>query len=140
MNGTRLKKTEPYALVPSGFEDLETDWHMSPAIVSGGHVFLTGFNGCPVDGAPPDDAEAQMRIAFDTVAEVLAAGGLDWRHVVDMTSYHVGLADHLDLFKSVRATYVRRPYPAWTAIEVAGFAMQGVIVELKVVARLPGTA
>ena len=140
MNGTRLKKTEPYALVPSGFENLETGWHMSPAIVSGDHVFLTGFNGCPLDGPPPADPQAQMRIAFDTVAEVLGARGLDWGHVVDMTSYHVGLADHLDLFKSVRATYVRRPYPAWTAIEVAGFAMQDVIVELKVVARLPGAA
>ena len=81
-----------------------------------------------------------MRIAFDTVSEVLATGGLDWSHVVDMTSFHVGLADHLALFKSVRAAYVHRPYPAWTAIEVAGFATPGVIVELKVVARMPDTS
>lgn len=136
MSGTPLKRTEPYTIVPKGFEDLTRDWHMSPALVSHGHVFLTGFNGCPVDGPPPTDPVQQMRIAFDTVAEVLAASGMDWSDVVDMTSFHIGLAEHLEAFKSLRAQYVTAPYPAWTAIEVAGFATAGVIIELKVVARL----
>lgn len=136
MSGTPLKKTDPRAIVPGGMQDLVKDWRMSPAIVSGNHVFLTGFNGCPLDGPPPADPVAQIRIAFDTVSEVLTASGLDWRSVVDMTSYHVGLRDHLEDFKAIRAEYVHEPYPAWTAIEVAGFATDGVIVELKVVARL----
>lgn len=125
----------PRAIVPNSMRDLVKDWRMSPGLVSGDHVFLTGFNGCPVDGPPPADPMAQMRIAFDTVAEVLAEGGLDWGHIVDMTSFHVGLGDHLEIFKAIRAEYVREPYPAWTAIEVAGFATPGVVVELKVVAR-----
>ncbi|WP_299744351.1 RidA family protein [uncultured Tateyamaria sp.] len=131
-----MKKTEPRAIVPDGMQDLVQNWRMSPAIVSGDHVFLTGFNGCPLDGPPPADPVAQMRIAFDTVSEVLAAGGLDWSAVVDMTSFHIGLRDHLEDFKAICAEYVCQPYPAWTAIEVAGFATDGVIVELKVVARL----
>ncbi|WP_254684867.1 RidA family protein [Tateyamaria omphalii] len=135
-----MKKTEPRAIVPDDMRDLVRDWRMSPALVSGDHVFLTGFNGCPVDGPPPADPVAQMRVAFDTVTDVLAADGLDWSSVVDMTSFHVGLRDHLEDFKAIRAEYVRQPYPAWTAIEVAGFAADGVIVELKIVARLPGRA
>ncbi|WP_299773332.1 RidA family protein [uncultured Tateyamaria sp.] len=131
-----MKKTEHRAIVPDGMQDLVQNWRMSPAIVSGDHVFLTGFNGCPLDGPPPTDPVAQMRIVFDTVSEVLAADGLDWSAVVDMTSFHVGLRDHLEDFKAIRAEYVCQPYPAWTAIEVAGFATDGVIVELKVVARL----
>ena len=131
-----MKKTEPRAIVPDTMQDLLRDWHMSPGIVSGDHVFLTGFNGCPVDGPPPPSAKAQFRIAFDTVAEVLAAGGLGWGDVVDMTSFHIGLRDHLEAFKALRAEYVRAPYPAWTAIEVAGFATDDVVIELKVVARL----
>ncbi|WP_261385881.1 Rid family hydrolase [Tateyamaria omphalii] len=119
-------------------QDLVRDWRMSPALVSGDHVFLTGFNGCPVDGPPPADPVAQMRVAFDIVTEVLAAGGMDWNYVVDMTSFHVGLRDHLEAFKAVRASYVQQPFPAWTAIDVAGFATDGVIVELKIVARLTG--
>ncbi|WP_223274873.1 RidA family protein [Tateyamaria sp. syn59] len=133
-----MKKTERGVIVPEGMQDLVRDWRMSPARVSGDHVFLTGFNGCPVDGPPPSDPVAQMRVAFDTVTAVLAAGDLDWSNVVDMTSFHVGLRDHLEDFKTIRAGYVQQPYPAWTAIEVAGFATDGVIVELKIVARLPG--
>ena len=60
----------PRAIVPNSMRDLVKDWRMSPGLVSGDHVFLTGFNGCPVDGPPPADPTAQMRIAFDTVAEV----------------------------------------------------------------------
>ena len=77
-----------------------------------------------------------MIIAFDKVVEVLAEAGLGWSDVVDMTSFHVGLAAHLDKFKTIRARYVTRPYPAWTAIECAGFAIPGVLVELKVTAAL----
>ena len=58
-------------------------------------------------------------------------------HLVEMTSYHVGLRDHLEVFKSVRDSYVVEPYPAWTAIEVAGFVREGAIVEIRVIARAP---
>lgn len=109
---------------------------MSPGIVSNGHVFLTGFNGCPLDGPPSPDPETQIITAFDAVEMVLAQAGLGFGDVIEMTSYHVGLANHLILFRTLRAARVSRPYPAWTALEVTGFATPGVIVELKVVARL----
>ena len=132
-----MKKTE---IIPAGLEGLVRDWHASPGILSGGHLFVNGFNGCPVDGVPSPDPETQMVTAFDKVGLVLAEAGLGWADVVDMTTFHVGLADHLDLFKTVRARFVRPPYPAWTAIECAGFAIPGVIVELKVTAALRDTA
>lgn len=123
-------------LIPPDMATLEEAWCMSPGLISNGHVFLTGFNGCPVDGLPAQDPETQITTAFDAIERVLAEVGLDFSDVIDMTSYHVGLAEHLALFKQLRAARVRRPYPAWTAIEVAGFATPDVIVELKVVARL----
>ncbi|MEL7099822.1 MAG: RidA family protein [Pseudomonadota bacterium] len=132
-----MKKTE---IIPKGMEGLVQGWHASPGIVSGGHLFVNGFNGCPVGGVPSPEPEAQMVTAFDKVGAVLAKAGLAWGDVVDMTTFHVGLATHLELFKSVRARYVRAPYPAWTAIECAGFAIPGVIVELKVVAALRDAA
>ncbi|WP_299673640.1 Rid family hydrolase [uncultured Roseobacter sp.] len=128
--------TELRALIPDEMAALEQDWRMSPGLISGDHVFLTGFNGCPLEGPPPPEPEIQIETAFEAVKTVLAEAGLDFTDVVDMTSYHLGLADHLTLFRQIRAARVRPPYPAWTAIEVAGFATPGVIVELKVVARL----
>ncbi|WP_299476092.1 Rid family hydrolase [uncultured Roseibium sp.] len=51
-----------------------------------------------------------------------------------MTSYHVDLRAHFETFRAVRSEYVREPYPAWTAIEVAGLRREGAVVEIRVVA------
>ncbi|WP_287099546.1 Rid family hydrolase [Mesorhizobium sp.] len=110
---------------------------MSPAVECNGLVFLTGFNGVPLEGELSYDPATQIRAAFAQVDMVLQEGGMSFDDLVEMTSYHVGLRNHLELFKKIRAEHVREPYPAWTAIEVAGFASEGVIVELKVVARRP---
>ena len=114
------------------------DWRMSPGLAAGGFLFLTGFTGVTPEGSLSPDPEAQFRAAFGQVARVLEEAGLDFGHVVEMTSYHVGLRDHLALFRAVRAEYVREPYPAWTAIEVAGFASEGSLIEIRVIARQAG--
>ena len=107
---------------------------MSPGILSGGHLFLTGMTGGGPDGRMPEDPEAQMRNAFDKIGAVLAEAGLTFRSIVEMTSYHVGLRGHFDLFDSVRLAYLEEPYPAWTAVEVAGLRREGAIVEIRVIA------
>ena len=123
------------AIVPRELQPYYDDWKMSPGHLSGDHLFLTGFTGADAEGALPADPEAQMRNAFDKVGAVLREAGLDFGGLVEMTTYHVGLKDHLDLFKAVRAEYVQEPYPAWTAIEVAGFVREGAIVEIRAIAR-----
>lgn len=123
------------AIVPEAMQPLYDDWRMSPGLACNGFVFLTGLNGVWPDGRVSSDPARQIKDAFAQVELVLHEAGLNFGHVVEMTSYHVGLRDHLNLFKSLRADYVREPYPAWTAIEVAGFASEGVIVELRVIAR-----
>ena len=123
------------AIVPPAMQALYDDWRMAPGLACNGFLFLTGLNGVWPDGRLSADPEQQIRDAFAQVGQVLAEAGLHFGHVVEMTSYHVGLRDHLDLFKAVRAEHVREPYPAWTALEVAGFASEGVIVELRVIAR-----
>ncbi|RWC09766.1 MAG: RidA family protein [Mesorhizobium sp.] len=125
------------AIVPPKMRSLCEDWRMSPAVERNGLVFLTGFNGVPLEGELSYDPATQIRAAFAQVDMVLQEGGMSFDDLVEMTSYHVGLRNHLELFKKIRAEHVREPYPAWTAIEVAGFASEGVIVELKVVARRP---
>lgn len=110
---------------------------MSPAVECNGFVFLTGFNGMPLEGELSSDPATQIRAAFAQVEMVLQEGGISFDDVVEMTSYHVGLRGHLEVFKKIHAEHVREPYPAWTAIEVAGFASEGVIIELKIVARIP---
>ncbi|WP_226803962.1 RidA family protein [Amylibacter sp. SFDW26] len=108
---------------------------MSPGLQSGNHIFFTGFTGANANGDLPSDPEAQMRNAFEKVGLVLKEANLDFGALVEMTTYHIGLRDHLEVFKSIRSEYVQEPYPAWTAIEVSGFVREGAIIEIRVIAR-----
>ncbi|MXN67358.1 RidA family protein [Stappia sp. GBMRC 2046] len=108
---------------------------MSPGLEADGFLFLTGFTGAGTDGTMPEDTEMQIRQAFAKVGLVLREAGLSFDSIVEMTTYHVGLRDHLETFKKVRAELVAEPYPAWTAIEVAGFVTEDAIVEIRAIAR-----
>lgn len=125
----------PRAIVPSDLQSYVDDWRMSPGLEHDGFLFMTGFTGARADGTISDDPEAQMRIAFAKVGMVLEEAGLGFEHIVEMTTYHVGLREHLGIFKRVRDEHVREPFPAWTAIEVAGFVREGAIIEIRAIAR-----
>lgn len=125
------------AIVPPDRRSYYSDWHFAPAILSGGFLFVSGCTGTSPDGSLPRSPEAQVRRAFENVGVVLAEAGADFGDVVEMTSYHVGLLDHLDLFRRVKDDYIAEPYPAWTAIGISELAAPGAIIELRVTARDP---
>lgn len=118
-------------IIPAALQSYYDDWKMSPGLISSGHLFMTGFTGVDDEGRLPDDDESQIRNVFEKIESVLAEAGLDFGAVVEMTSYHIGLRDHLELFKRIRSEYVKEPYPAWTAIEVAGFVRVGAVIGLR---------
>ncbi len=124
------------ALVPPGSETVADQIKISPGVISGNHVFLTGMTGSRPDGSMPEDLEEQFRQAFEKIGAVLNEAGLTHGSIVEMTSYHVGLRDHFDLFNKIRSDYVDAPYPAWTALEVAGLRREGAVVEIRVIAAL----
>ena len=51
-----------------------------------------------------------------------------------MTTYHIGLRDHVALFDRIRLDYLTEPYPAWTVVEVAGLRREGAFVDIRVIA------
>ena len=125
---------KPRAIIPSSFRAGAKAAKMSPAILSGNHVFLTGVTGSDATGFMPTDPADQFRAAFDKIGLVLQEAGLSFSSVVEMTSYHIGLRNHFDLFDAIRQEYFDDPYPAWTAVEVAGLRRQGAIVEIRAIA------
>ena len=125
------------AIVPTELERYRDDWRMSPGLEHNGVIYLTGMTATAADGTVPDDPAEQIREAFRKIGLVLAEAGLGFADLLEMTSYHVGLREHLDLFRSIRAEFVQEPYPAWTAIEVSGFTTEGVIVEIRAIAKRP---
>lgn len=124
------------AIIPEAFRSAAEAAGMSPGVVSGGHVFLTGVTGSGADGAMPEEAEQQFRVAFEKIGLVLAEAGCGLDAVVEMTSYHVGLRVHFELFDAVRRELFAAPYPAWTAVEAGGLRREGAVVEIRVIAAL----
>ena len=125
----------PKAIIPPGSAQAAAQLALSPGVLSNGHLFVTGMTGSTAQGTMPDDPETQFRSAFDKIGAVLAEAGLGFDAVVEMTTYHVGLRAHFDLFAAVRRSYVKDPFPAWTAVEVAGLRREGALVEIRVIAN-----
>ena len=57
-----------------------------------------------------------------------------------MTTNHIGLRGHFELFQSVRINYLKKPYPAWTAVEVVvvvvvvGLRREDAVVKVNLIA------
>lgn len=123
-------------VIPKGQEAYYENYHFAPAIKDGDRLYCSGVIGVGPDGKPAVDPETQFACAFDTLKSVLDTAGLSFDHVVEMTTFHVGLQQHLAAFMKVKDRYMKAPYPAWTAIGISELAFPGSLVEIKVIARL----
>ncbi len=123
------------AITPPEFRTASDELKMSPGILSGNFVFLTGVTGSDTKGQMPEDPETQFRKTFEKMEIVLREAGLTLQSIVEMTTYHVGLREHFDLFDSIRLEFLDAPYPAWTAIEAGGLRREGAVVEIRAIAH-----
>ncbi|MBL0925415.1 MAG: RidA family protein [Sphingomonadaceae bacterium] len=126
------------AIFPAGRQDLYAQNKYSAAISSGGFLFVSGQVGSRDDGSKVDDPEEQLRVAFQNLNAVLAAGGCSFDDVVDFTIYIVDPGSHLDtVFKVKDEFWGEPPYPPITAVGVTW--LFGFDFELKATARIPET-
>lgn len=129
-----MKKSD--VLVPKGMEMAYEQFHFAPAVRAGGLLRCSGQLGTDERFVAVAEPEAQFAQAFENVRRVLAAAKLDFGDIVEMTTFHVGLREHLGAFAAVKDRYLAEPYPAWTAIGVVELAVPGALVEIRVTARL----
>jgi enamine deaminase RidA (YjgF/YER057c/UK114 family) len=88
----------------------------------------------------------QVRRGFERLKASLAAAGASFRDVVMINSFHVwqgpnfsGTRDEqFDAFEAVAGEFLASPYPAWTAVGTTGLLSDTGIVEVQLIARLPG--
>lgn len=124
-------------IVPPSMRAFYDDYHFAPAVVDGDHLRVSGVIGIDLgSGTVPADPREQFTRAFDNLAEVLEAAGTGFAAITEMTTFHVGLREHLATFMAVKDQYVKEPYPAWTAIGTPELALEGGLVEIRVTARL----
>jgi enamine deaminase RidA (YjgF/YER057c/UK114 family) len=117
------------------FATYHNEWHLSPVLDTGEFVFFSGQTDTRPDGTVSADPETQFRDAFTSLGKNLAAAGLGFSDIVEMTTYHVELCRHLPAFVKVKDQHIRPPYPAWTAIGVAELIRPGTIIEIRIIAR-----
>ncbi|MCY3795748.1 MAG: RidA family protein [Gammaproteobacteria bacterium] len=120
-------------IVPKEDRATYDNFHFAPAVRTGDLVLLSGQIGA-TGGGVPDSAEEEFRLAWQGVGRVLAAAGLGFEDVVEITTYHVNLQQHLATFMKVKDEFVGEPWPAWTAIGITELAIPGARVEIRVTA------
>jgi len=146
-------------VIPPGLQGVYDTWHFAPAVIKDGMIYCSGIIGTSPDGNPISasafdganltlkdgdaalsdimairDPEAQFEAAFEGVKSVLAAAGAGLEDIVEMTTYHVNIAEHMPVFMTVKDRYIKEPYPAWTAVGVSELVIPGGLMELGVIA------
>ncbi len=114
--------------------EFQENWGFSDAVITGDTIYLSGI----VVGLRP--GETDLKVAYDRVykriGQILGRAGASWDDVVDMTSFHTDVEAQINFMAAVQKTYVKAPYPAWTAIGVARI-LGGGITEIKITAKKP---
>jgi enamine deaminase RidA (YjgF/YER057c/UK114 family) len=123
-------------VIPSEMKSLYDNFHFAPAVKDGDRLYCSGVIGMGPDGKVSKEPEAQFTQAFESLKSVLAAAGVSFADVVEMTTFHVGLQANMGTFMKVKDRFLSAPYPSWTAIGITELAVPGGLVEIKVIARL----
>jgi len=119
-------------IVPPEAEVVYQSVHYAPAVRVANTLYLSGVIGG--GGA----AEGQFERAFEGLRSVLEAAGADLSDIVEMTTFHVDMSEHIATFMEVKDRYIQEPYPAWTAVGVEQLFSPGALAEIKVIAVTEG--
>jgi enamine deaminase RidA (YjgF/YER057c/UK114 family) len=136
MSGRGYAELMEHIVVPE-LAEFESQWHFSHAVRSRGLVLMSGVTGVAPSGEFSTDPTVQFRQAFEHLRQYLGAAGLGFGHLIEITTYHVGLREHLAAFMTVKDEYVQAPYPAWSAIGVNELITSGALVEIRGIAEGP---
>lgn len=113
----------------------QEEWGYADAVIDGDHIWLSGVVAGLRPGATLADQGATYDRAFQRIGDVLERSGASFDGIVEITPFHTDLPAPIDAFKRVKNRYIREPYPAWTAIDIARLVSDWGLVEIKIVAR-----
>lgn len=126
--------TDRELIVPPTMQAIVERAGYVPAVKVGTTVFCAGQVGRTVELEVIVDPEAQFLACWENLRVVLAAAGCTFEDVVDMTTYHVQMSQHMPVFRAVKNRVFPRGTCAWTSIGVSELAHPGLLVEIKCVA------
>jgi enamine deaminase RidA (YjgF/YER057c/UK114 family) len=121
-------------IIPDAMRPLVERAGYAPAVKVGDTLYCAGQVGRTPELDVIRDPEQQFISAWENLGSVLEAGGCSFEDVVDMTTYHVGMSQHMALFREVKNRVFPKGLCAWTCIGVSELAHPGLLVEIKCVA------
>ena len=118
---------------PAGTEEFYNTWQFSQGVHVGGTIWLAGQLGIGPDGKPGATIEEQTRFAFQNAVRVLEEAGSSLDDVVELVTYHISM-DDLPKVAAVKAEFIKKDFPAWTAVGVTQMALPEMLIEVKITA------
>jgi enamine deaminase RidA (YjgF/YER057c/UK114 family) len=112
----------------------QAEWGYASAIRVGDTIYLSGV----VAGVHKGETDLTLGYdrAFKRIGETLKSAGANWDDVVDITTFHTDLTTQMPAIVAVKNRYIKPPFPAWTAIQVARLIPTNGITEIKIVAKV----
>src|SRR5262245_1499492 len=112
--------------------------NLSPATKFGNLVFVAGQTGRhPVTGELGRDIREQTRNVLERIRVILAATGTSLDDVLSATT-HLTRVENLAAYNEEYAKYFPTDKPARTTVTVAALNQPELLVEITVVAGIPG--
>ena len=124
-------------IIPPAMRPIVERAGYAPAVRVGNLVFCAGQIGRTADLQVIEDPEQQFIACWKNLGDVLEAAGCSFKDVVEMTSYHVRMSEHMDLFRDVKNRVFPRGTCAWTRIGISELAHPYLLVEVKAIAVVP---
>jgi enamine deaminase RidA (YjgF/YER057c/UK114 family) len=98
------------------------------------------------EGTDPESFKKQVRRAFTALDTILKASGASFDDVVMINSFHVWEGpdqpaprrEQIAMINAVKSEFIKGPNPAWTAVGTTGLLAPGGIVEIQLIAHVPG--
>ncbi|WP_440857026.1 RidA family protein [Pseudomonas syringae] len=121
-------------IIPPTMQSIMDRAGYAPAVRVGDTLYCAGQVGRTRDMEVILNPEAQFIACWENLRTVLAEGGCTFDDIVDMTTYHVAMSEHMAVFREVKNRIFPRGQCAWTCIGVAELAHPGLLLEIKCVA------
>ncbi len=122
---------------PPGTEQIYKSMQFSQAVKSGNTIYVSGQVGVDENFTPGSGIEEQANLAFSNLKNVLAEAGATLEDIVELVTYHTSMKD-IRGFSKVKAKFIPKDYPAWTAVGVTELVMPDLLVEIRAAAVISG--
>ena len=96
-------------------------------------ICLSGQIAIALDGSTPSGIEAQSRLVFENIKNILQSADMDLEDLVRLNVYIVN-PDDMAGFRTVRDEYVGSVKCASTMIVIAGLAKPEFLIEIEAIA------